>query len=202
MAMATAVAIARGPSLTRAPHFSRPQSFHNVKSPKPLFLQTRRFTTSAAAKSEHVVSAPLVDPATAMGAAFMASLSSCDSAFAAQQVMDLAANDNRGTLLLLILAPAIGWVIYNILQPALNQINRMRNVKGLVACVGLGAGGAALFSGPGEARADEVLSLAAEAAGSDNRGLLLLLVISPALVWVLYNILQPALNQINKMRSG
>ena len=200
--MATAVAIAKGPSLARAPYFSRPQSFHNVKSTKPLFLQTRRFTTSAAAKSEHTVSAPLVDPATAMGAAFMASLSSCDSAFAAQQVMDLAANDNRGTLLLLVLTPAIGWVIYNILQPALNQINRMRNVKGLVASVGLGAGGAALFSGPGEARADEVLSLAAEAAGSDNRGLLLLLVISPALVWVLYNILQPALNQINRMRSG
>lgn len=202
MAMATAVAIAKGPSLTKAPHFSGPQNFHNVKSPKPLFLQTRRFTTSAAAKSEQAASAPLVEPATAMGAAFMAALSSCDSAFAAQQVMDLAANDNRGTLLLLTLTPAIGWVLYNILQPALNQINRMRNVKGLVVCAGLGAGGAALFSGPGEARADEVLSLAAEAAGSDNRGLLLLLVVSPAIAWVLYNILQPALNQINRMRSG
>ncbi len=132
----------------------------------------------------------------------MAALSSCDSAFAAQQVMDLAANDNRGTLLLLTLVPAVGWVLYNILQPALNQINRMRNVKGLVVCAGLGAGATALFSGPGEARAEEVLSLAAEAAGSDNRGLLLLLVVSPAIAWVLYNILQPALNQINRMRSG
>ncbi|KAH9326885.1 hypothetical protein KI387_007063, partial [Taxus chinensis] len=159
------------------------------------------------AKLEQAVSAPRVEPAMAMGAAFVAALSTCDSAFAAQQVMELAANDNRGTLLLFTLVPAIGWVLYNILQPALNQINRMRNAKGLVACAGLGAGGAAaaFLYGPGEASAEaqEVINLAAEAAaGSDNRGLLLLLVVSPAILWVLFNILQPALNQINKMRSG
>jgi photosystem II PsbY protein len=28
-----------------------------------------------------------------------------------------------------------------------------------------------------------------------------LIVVAPAILWVLYNILQPALNQINKMRS-
>uniref|UniRef100_A0A0D3GVU5 Photosystem II core complex proteins psbY, chloroplastic n=1 Tax=Oryza barthii TaxID=65489 RepID=A0A0D3GVU5_9ORYZ len=50
----------------------------------------------------------------------------------------------------------------------------------------------------------EVARLAAEAAaaeGGDNRGLLLLFVVAPAIAWVLYNILQPALNQLNRMRS-
>ena len=36
-------------------------------------------------------------------------------------------SDNRGTLLLIVVLPAIGWVLYNILQPALNQLNRMRS---------------------------------------------------------------------------
>jgi len=43
--------------------------------------------------------------------------------------------------------------------------------------------------------------IADAAAGSDNRGQLLLFVVAPAIVWVLYNILQPALNQLNRMRS-
>lgn len=137
-----------------------------------------------------------------MGAALIGALSSCDSAAAAQEVMELAASDNRGSLLLLPLVPAIGWVLYNILQPALNQINRMRG--GLVACAGLGAaGGAAFLSTPEEAHAEQlVFDLAAQAANNDNRGLLLLIVVFPAIGWVLYNILQPAINQINRMRSG
>lgn len=135
-----------------------------------------------------------------MGAALIGALSSCESASAAQEVMQLAASDNRGNLLLLPLVPAIGWVLFNILRPALNQINRMRG-GGLVAFAGLGA--AAFLSTPEEAHAEQlVFDLAAQAANNDNRGLLLLVVVAPAIGWVLFNILQPALNQLNKMRSG
>jgi photosystem II PsbY protein len=45
------------------------------------------------------------------------------------------------------------------------------------------------------------LAAAAAAPADDNRGLLLLIVVAPAIGWVLFNILQPALNQLNRMRS-
>lgn len=68
-----------------------------------------------------------------------------------------------------------------------------------------GRGGGCRLAFPPEASAaQEVARLAAEAAaaeGGDNRGLLLLFVVAPAIAWVLYNILQPALNQLNRMRS-
>lgn len=66
--------------------------------------------------------------------------------------------------------------------------------------VGLGLGGLGLFLSAQEASANEI-GMIAEATGSDNRGQLLLLVVLPAIGWVLYNILQPALNQLNRMRS-
>ncbi|PNX78334.1 photosystem II core complex proteins psbY chloroplastic-like, partial [Trifolium pratense] len=53
---------------------------------------------------------------------------------------------------------------------------------------------------PQDAMASEIAAIA-EAGSSDNRGQLLLFVVAPAILWVLYNILQPALNQINRMRS-
>ena len=133
---------------------------------------------------------------TAIAGAIFSTLSSCDPAFATQQIADIAQGDNRGIALLLPLVPAIAWVLYNIFQPAVNQINRMRT-KGVIVGLGIGGGLAAssgLFATP-EATA------ATEAAANDNRGQLLLIVITPAILWVLYNILQPALNQINKMRS-
>ncbi|KAE9610339.1 hypothetical protein Lal_00006277 [Lupinus albus] len=139
--------------------------------------------------------------ATAIAGAIFSTLGACDAAYAAQQIAELAeGSDNRGLALLLPIIPAIAWVLFNILQPALNQINRMRN-KGVI--VGFGVGGLAsylgLVSAP-DASASEI-GVIAEAAASDNRGQLLLLVVSPAILWVLYNILQPALNQINRMRS-
>lgn len=142
--------------------------------------------------------APLTGTAVA-GAVFSA-LAAADPAFAAQQLAEIADGDNRGLALLLPLIPAILWVLYNILQPALNQINKMRSTKGVV--VGLGVGGGLAAAGmfqPAEAAAAEVAALAEAAA--DNRGQLLLFVVAPAIAWVLYNILQPALNQINRMRS-
>jgi len=124
-----------------------------------------------------------------------------DPALAAQQIAEIAEGDNRGLALLLPIVPAIGWVLYNILQPALNQLNRMRSEKGVL--IGLGLGGLAasgLLLSAQQAQASEI-AMIAENARSDNRGQLLLFVILPAIGWVLYNILQPALNQLNRMRS-
>ncbi|PIA30373.1 hypothetical protein AQUCO_05600065v1 [Aquilegia coerulea] len=135
---------------------------------------------------------------TAIAAAVFSTLSSCDPAFAAQQIAEIAEGDNRGLALLLPIVPAILWVLYNILQPALNQINKMRS-KGIIISLGLGGLAASGFVSTPSASASEV-AMIAEAA-SDNRGTLLLLVVAPALAWVLFNILQPALNQLNKMRS-
>lgn len=78
----------------------------------------------------------------------------------------------------------------------------MRSTKGVI--IGLGLGGLAatgLMSMPphASAAASEVAAIAE--AASDSRGQLLLIVVTPAILWVLYNILQPALNQINRMRS-
>ncbi len=97
--------------------------------------------------------------------------------------------------------PAIAWVLFNILQPALNQLEKMRSSKGVIVGLGLGLGGLAAsgFMTP-HASAAEIATLA-DAASSDNRGQLLLFVVTPAILWVLYNILQPALNQLNRMRS-
>lgn len=200
-------AMASSPTLTTKPPLapSHPQRHLSQGGfRKPLLPPTRRFSASSpVAKLGQVTKQWQAEAATAMGAALVGALSSCDSAAAAQEVMELAASDSRGTLLLLPLVPAIAWVLYNILQPALNQISRMRGA-GLVAFAGLGAaGGAAFLSNPEEAHAEQlVFDLAAKAANNDNRGLLLLIVVIPAIGWVLYNILQPALNQINKMRSG
>uniref|UniRef100_A0A7N0VJL3 Uncharacterized protein n=1 Tax=Kalanchoe fedtschenkoi TaxID=63787 RepID=A0A7N0VJL3_KALFE len=177
---------------------------------KPLLTPSSppsRLVTSSKLAPPATKATPSLTPASsaAIAGAVFATLSSCDAAFAAQQIADLAeaGSDNRGTLLLLVVAPAIGWVLFNILQPALNQINRMRSSKGVIA--GLGLGGLIALSGTREASAavGEMGSLAAaaEAAASDNRGTLLLLVVAPAIGWVLFNILQPALNQLNRMRS-
>ncbi|XP_075494845.1 photosystem II reaction center proteins PsbY, chloroplastic-like [Primulina tabacum] len=116
------------------------------------------------------------------------SLSAVNPAFATQQLVELADDDDRGLALL---------ILYNIQQPAFNQMNKMRNSKGvIVGLVGLATSG---FLNSAEASAVEIAAVTE--AASDNRGQLLLLVVTPAILWVLYNILTPALNQINKMRS-
>ncbi|XP_074559845.1 photosystem II reaction center proteins PsbY, chloroplastic-like [Curcuma longa] len=142
--------------------------------------------------------------ASIIAGAVFSSLSLSDAAFAAQQLADLAeGSDNRGVVLLLPIVPALAWVLYNILQPALNQLNQMTNKKGVVVGVGIGsavAAAAGMMAAPPSASAGEV-AMIADAAAGDNRGLLLLFVVAPAIAWVLYNILQPALNQLNRMRS-
>ncbi|KAI3452636.1 hypothetical protein Pfo_009300 [Paulownia fortunei] len=136
---------------------------------------------------------------TAIAGAIFSTLSTTNPAFAAQQLAEIADGDNRGIALLIPLVPAVLWVLYNILQPALNQINRMRSTKGVIIGLGLSGLAASGFFHPAEASAGEIAAVADAAA--DNRGQLLLFVVAPAILWVLYNILQPALNQINRMRS-
>ncbi|KAL0336041.1 UNVERIFIED_CONTAM: Photosystem II core complex proteins psbY, chloroplastic [Sesamum radiatum] len=105
---------------------------------------------------------------TAVAGAVFSALSTASPALAAQQLAEIAEGDNRGIALLLPLVPAVLWVLYNILQPALNQINRMRSTKGVM--VGLGLGGLAAFGflHPAEASAGEIAALA-EAAADNQR---------------------------------
>ena len=49
----------------------------------------------------------------------------CMQADAANQVSELAAGDNRALILGVIFVPAVGWVAFNILGPALNQLANM-----------------------------------------------------------------------------
>ncbi|TMW86101.1 hypothetical protein EJD97_021953 [Solanum chilense] len=167
-------------------------SINNPSKPKPIsLLSIHNLPKGLLTSKPSNLSIPLTG--TAIAGAVFSTLSSCDSAFAAQQIAELAeGGDNRGLALLLPLIPALAWVLYNILQPALNQINKMRN-QGVIIGLGLTGLAATGFFNTPEASAAE--------AASDNRGQLLLIVVTPALLWVAYNILQPALNQINKMRS-
>jgi photosystem II PsbY protein len=95
---------------------------------------------------------------------------------AAVELANVAASDNRlGTLSLLFL-PALGWVAFNIAQPAFNQLNRMdelkteaagpstgRKKRGLAGAVGMGAA-LSMFAAQQADAATEVAQLA-----GDNR---------------------------------
>jgi photosystem II PsbY protein len=61
----------------------------------------------------------------ALGLAGLA-LAHTESAQAAQEVMQVAA-DNRASILLFLFAPALGWVGFNILQPFLRQVDNMND---------------------------------------------------------------------------
>ncbi len=75
----------------------------------------------------------------------------------------------------------------------------MRGIKAVVAGAGLGAALTTMMLVPQASAAQEIATLAAD---SDSRGLVLLGILVPAVAWVLYNILQPGLNQLDKMRSS
>eukprot|EP00897_Mesotaenium_endlicherianum_P010253 jgi/Mesen1/9256/ME000006S09255 len=135
--------------------------------------------------------------ATVMAGALFASLANVGSASAAQEVLQLADADARGLSLLVVLVPAIGWVLFNILQPALNQFNKMRGAKSFIGAMGLGAA-ASLLASP---QADAVEEVVAQAAGVDARPISVFILIAAALGWVLFNIAGPALNQFDKMKN-
>lgn len=166
-------------------------------------LSIQNLTKGLTSKSVESLNFSTSLTSSAIAGAIFSTLSSCDTAMAAQQIADIAEGDNRGIALLLPIVPAVAWVLFNILQPALNQINRMRSNQGLIVGLGLGLGGLAAsgFMSTPHASAGEIAMIAEAAPTSDSRGQLLLIVVAPAILWVIYNILQPALNQINKMRS-
>lgn len=45
-----------------------------------------------------------------------------EKAEAAQEIVELAASDNRFTIILTLFLPVVGWVLFNIGGPALNQL--------------------------------------------------------------------------------
>ncbi len=45
-----------------------------------------------------------------------------EKAEAAQEITQLAASDNRFTIILTLFLPVVGWVLFNIAGPALNQL--------------------------------------------------------------------------------
>ncbi|RDX57938.1 Photosystem II core complex proteins psbY, chloroplastic, partial [Mucuna pruriens] len=173
----------------------------NAKCLNPALPKLPTKLTPSKVTSLHILPKDLpstqLSSSAAIAGAIFSTLGTCDAAFAVQQIADIAEGDNRGLALLLPIIPAIAWVLFNILQPALNQLNRMRSTKGVI--IGLGLGGLAGLVSPPHASANEIAAIAE--AATDNRGQLLLFVVTPAIAWVLYNILQPALNQINRMRS-
>ncbi|KAL1289900.1 hypothetical protein HN51_058277 [Arachis hypogaea] len=189
---------------TNSPKFPKP----TPSSSRPTFslLSLENLPKGiATTKSSNPVNLSTSMAGTAIAGAIFSTLGASDAAFAAQQIADIADGDNRGLALLLPIIPAIAWVLFNILQPALNQLNRMRSSKGVIVGLGLGLGGLSasgiLWTPEASAAVSNDLGMIAADAASDNRGQLLLFVVAPAILWVLYNILQPALNQLNRMRS-
>jgi photosystem II PsbY protein len=97
---------------------------------------------------------------------------------AAVELANVAAGDNRLSTISLLFLPALGWVAFNIVQPALNQLNRQNEIReeatagggggrrkrGLAGAVGLGAA-LSVFAAQ---QADAATELA-QLAGSDNR---------------------------------
>ncbi|XP_023542087.1 photosystem II core complex proteins psbY, chloroplastic-like [Cucurbita pepo subsp. pepo] len=71
-------------------------------------------------------------PGIAVAGVIFSTLSSTNAPFAAQQIANLEEGDNRGLALLLPLIPTVAWVLFNILQQTLNQLNRMQTEKAVV----------------------------------------------------------------------
>ncbi|CAK0784971.1 hypothetical protein CVIRNUC_008176 [Coccomyxa viridis] len=125
-----------------------------------------------------------------------ATMLSSGNAQAASEVAQLAAGDNRLGIIATLALPAVGWVLFNIGGPALNQLanmdksNKMRPKMSLAAGLGLGT---ALLLASGKADAAQEIS---QLAASDNRIGIIATLFLPVVGWVLFNIGGPALNQL------
>ncbi|CAG9462847.1 unnamed protein product [Pedinophyceae sp. YPF-701] len=117
------------------------------------------------------------------------------NAAAATELAEIA--DGRIGTLATLLVIAVGWVGFQILNPALNQLDEMsekaKSRQGLIA--GLGLGGSALVAGQADA-AQEVMGQVA-----DGRLGTLATLLVVAVGWVLFQILNPALNQLDEMNE-
>jgi len=194
--MATAVASTSFTSLKRSTLFGAGVQGLRAQNVSAVRLAAVPCASAKLSTSTEGLAQQVAVGANTIAGAMFAAMATSESAMASQQMMALAEGDNRALALLIPLVPAIGWVLFNILQPALNQVDKMRSAKGLVAGAGLGAM-ATLMAAP---HADAVQEIAT-VADSDARGLIIIGLLLPAVGWVLFNILQPALNQVNKMRN-
>ena len=114
---------------------------------------------------------------------------------AAQAVAEVAGGDNRVGVLATLFLPVLGWVAFNILGPALNQVDNMAEKNSRAVTVGAGLGLACLLAAGNAEAAQQI----AEVAGGDNRVGVLATLFLPVLGWVAFNILGPALNQVDNM---
>ncbi|KAL3142853.1 hypothetical protein ABBQ38_003146 [Trebouxia sp. C0009 RCD-2024] len=172
---------------TKAPCFlqSRARAAGRVALPVSPVCSSRRAEQNA---SPEVRLTKLAGVSTAVS-----TLLAAGNAQAAQEVANLATKDNRAGLLALLLTPALGWVAFNILSPALNQLKGMQNANAKrSAAIGLGLGAALVCSQSADA-AEEIAQLAA---GRDNRVFIIATLFVPVVGWVGFNILGPALNQL------
>lgn len=106
------------------------KSSKNMSTYKPTMKPISLLTLKDIPKSFTPFKSPINSKcSTLITSTIVSTLISCGPAFSAQQIAEIAEGDNRALALLLPIIPAILWVLYNILGPALNQINRMRSEK-------------------------------------------------------------------------
>lgn len=141
--------------------------------------------------------------ALAAGLGLGAALMVAQQADAAQEVAQLAAGDNRIGIIATLFIPVIGWVGFNILGPALNQLKQTSEknsapksgIKKRAAVVGLGLG----LSLMAATNADAATEVARLAAGGDGRFGVITTLFLPVVGWVLFNIFGPAKAQFDNM---
>ena len=103
--------------------------------------------------------------------------------------------DGRLGIFFLLFGPVLGWVAFNILGPALNQLDTMddKNTKKRALIGGVGITAAMLAAAPSAEAAQQVAEVA------DGRLGIFFLLFGPVVGWVAFNILGPGLNQLDTM---
>jgi len=125
-----------------------------------------------------------------------ASMFAAGNADAAQELGQLAAGDSRVLVIATLFVPIVGWVLFNIGGPALNQFQDVAaksssstKKRGLIGATALSAG--SLLAVQSADAAKEVSQLAA----GDSRVLVIATLFVPIIGWVLFNIAGPAFAQ-------
>lgn len=131
-----------------------------------------------------------------------ASMFAAGNADAAQEMGQLAAGDSRVLVIATLFVPIIGWVLFNIGGPALNQFQetaaknssstKRRSVIGVTAL-----SAASLMAAQSADAANEVSQLAA----GDSRILVIATLFVPIIGWVLFNIGGPAFSQFKDIAA-
>mmetsp|Transcript_19782 Transcript_19782/g.34136 ORF Transcript_19782/g.34136 Transcript_19782/m.34136 type:complete len:215 (+) Transcript_19782:112-756(+) len=152
-----------------------------------------------------------VAPVVALSAA-ICTLASSGSALAATELVQIAVGDNRPTIIAGLLVPVVGWVAFNIISGALNQLDTMgekarettpdkrslRLKRRAVLGPALGLGAASLLT---TVASSEAATELAQLAASDSRPLILASLFVPVIGWVGFNIVLGALAQFNTMKD-